>query len=740
MGKFRVTAPDGKAYVVTAPDGASQDEVMAYVQKQALAPAAESAPAEAAATPAPEPEATPWIPYDQQEPFQIPGKAEWFVKRKDGSPMVTQVPQGQGHSGTWGQVPQTLDNMARSFADYASFGQANKGEAALDTMLNDDSYDENLAHEKLKSEGIGPVTRQTMGMLGLIASPVNKLFSLGAAKAIPEIGGKIGDLATRYGRYAMQGGLLNTLYGATLGNEEDAAKSAAATAGVGAMGMVAPPEGGGLPGVVEKAAADFGKGAAFGAGGSAAIEAGPAVLKTLAAPLLKRLNPEEAFFAGLARAGDRAGLTPEMMAAKETKLGEPGMLANIGGQVTDYARDIAGFPGKARQAAQTGFARQAGSPLATRGGAVGRVEGALNQNLTTEEAQATVDSLVDMRSRTSGPIWREMFSTPRVPRSNQLDILAENPEVRGGINGGLKTVRNDANALGIRTSDADYFVDGQPTFQAWHAGKEKLDDILFSGSEEVVHPLTGQLTKYGRSIRNVRNSLLEELQLQFPEYTEALSTWSGPTQSMRMVELGQRVARGDARVTRELVSDITEGERDFLRIGYTDQMKYLASKVKNGANISKTLFGDQNSLRNAEMIFRNRDEFNHFRSQLARETKFHTSKQTVLGGSQTAPRLAGMEDAAGDIGQVVVDGATHGTAGAAANLATKGMKWLRSEPEAVRDVGAQYLFTTDAAKKAYALEQLRKIHNSGNAFGPMPSGLPRNLLGASPMPLNLLSP
>ena len=34
MGKFTVTGPDGKAYDVTAPDGATEEEIIAYVQNQ----------------------------------------------------------------------------------------------------------------------------------------------------------------------------------------------------------------------------------------------------------------------------------------------------------------------------------------------------------------------------------------------------------------------------------------------------------------------------------------------------------------------------------------------------------------------------------------------------------------------------------------------------------------------------------------------------------------------------------
>ena len=45
MGKYRITGPDGATYDVEAPDGASEQDILSYVQKSARAPAAQPAPA-----------------------------------------------------------------------------------------------------------------------------------------------------------------------------------------------------------------------------------------------------------------------------------------------------------------------------------------------------------------------------------------------------------------------------------------------------------------------------------------------------------------------------------------------------------------------------------------------------------------------------------------------------------------------------------------------------------------------
>jgi hypothetical protein len=681
----------------------------------------------------PAPSKAPWLPYAQQQPIHSTDNTGWYKLRPDGSHLSVPAPNN-ANGIAFKDIPKRIGDIGREFADLASFHQANKLEAKVRSLFDNVPYEKALADEQAKSDAVPEAVKSSIGPLGLVASPVNKVAALGAAKVIPEMAEGLPALLSRYGRYGFQGGVLNSLYGATNDDPDAAKKSAAGAGGLAALGMVAPPEGGGLPNplndAIKRAGADFFKGAAFSVGGPALVEGGPAALKSLAAPILKRLNPEEAFFASLSKAADRANLTPDMLAAKTDKLGPAGMLANVGGQITDFARDIAQFPGRARQAAQAGFGAQQGSRFGTRGGAVARAENAINHNLTSDQARATIDGLVDLRSRSSSPIWRQMFATPRAADSPVLDVLAENPEVRRGMNIGQNTFRNSENAEGRQMDPAIFNINGKPTFQAWHAAKEGLDDILFSGGENIVNPTTGQLTKYGRSINDMRSSILQELQLQFPEYQDALRTWSGPTQAMRMVELGQQAAKGDARLSAELLEGMTPNERDFARIGFADQAKFLLSKTNRGGNVSDQFFKNQNAARNAELFYPSRQAFNDFKRSMIIEDKFHSSKNTILGGSPSAPRLAGMQDAADMMGEAV-DGAKHGgLTGAAANLLSSGWNRIKAEPEAVRDFGAQYLFSTDPARRAYALDQMRRFYNSGNAFGAVPT---EGLLGATPL-------
>lgn len=693
-----------------------------------------------------------FVPYDQQQARQN-ARGEWVKTTPSGSDVIVPIPKDKTSPVDLSKIPRAIGDVGREFSNVSTLGLADKGEAGLNSLFNGKSYADSLADEQAKDAALNPQMKKLIDPLAIMASPVTRMIGAGVSSFIPTEGSGLFAFGRRAANYGTQGGLLNLLYQSTLGDPDKVAQGAAGAAGAAGIGMVTPPDGATEPFNLLGAAKTFGAGAVAGAAGPAALEAGGGILSTALRPILSRLHPDDAAIAALGKALDRGNLTPDMLAAKDAKLGPDGMLANTGGAVTDFARDIAQFPGRARSQAQAAFGAQQGGRLATEGGAVGRVEDAVDDTLSDEGMKGATQALIDLRTKSSSPLWKQMFATPRVPDSPILDVMQGNPEVQRGMKIGQGIARNDANAAGQDLADSNFTSpDGQPTFQAWHAAKEGLDDVLFSGGDNVVNSTTGQLTKYGRSIASLRGSILSELKDQYPEYKDALDTWSGPTAAMRAMELGQNAAKGDARVTQDLLDQMTPNEQDFARIGLADQLKYLASKTPDGSSVTKNIFGNQNQRRNLEAFFPSRDDFNDFRQSMAREEKFFNSKATVLGGSQTAPRLLGADDAAQDMGKAAIEGAMQGgVPGAAAGVLSRSWNRLRSEPEAVRDAAGRMLFTTDPAQKANTFNLLRQQYNSGTVLGsPGMNYLPgvgvvgsaqwaSNLLGPNSPPLNLLN-
>ncbi len=638
-------------------------------------------------------------------------------------------------------IPKNLNNLARSFAAGATFGQADKMAAAAESATGiggkSGDYQGNLASEQSKTEDIkqnAPGAYELGSNLGLAASPVTKTIGAVADAAVPitNAAGKVVPWLQRYTNYGLQGGLFNTLYQAGLGDKKKAEQSAEGAAGIGAAGMVAPEGGGAIPEV----AGNFAKGVTMGVVPPAVLEGGGAVLESVLKPILSRISPEEAAIAGVGRAAERAGLEPEQLASKIEKLGPAGMPANVGGPITDYARDIAQFPGQARSQAQQAFAAQQGGRLSTSGGAVGRIEDALTGMVHPEGANAaaafggtlenqsavdTAKALMEKRSQESG--FKELFAEPTIPESSKLSVLGNNPVVRRSMTSGQSTATNFANASGEELAPNAFSANGKPTLQGWHAVTSDLGETISNIKRGVIPaPPDASLA----SLEAIHRSILGELKNPdvnplATQFEDSLNKWSGPSAALDAINTGAKVARGDVRLTQQLLDDMTDSERQFFRIGLADQAQYLVSKTPDGANVVKSIFGNQNQRRNLEAVFDTRADFNTFRQAIARDQKFYSSQQAILGGSPTASRALGAEDVGAQIGEVAKDtmeaGKEGGVTGAGASLLKRGWNYLKSEPEAVRDAAGQMMFTTDPATKARMIEALKAQQAKGSIYG-----------------------
>lgn len=645
----------------------------------------------------------------------------------------------------WADVPQRLDDMARGFSNFATFGQADRIAAAAGagTGIQGDigGYDKNLAAQTAASEAAktrNPVAYNAGGGLGLAASPVNKVIGAVADKALPLLNsaGELAPFLQRYANYGLQGGILNTLYQAAFGDKDTAQKSATGAAGIGAAGMVAP-EGGG----VGKIAMDFGKGAALGAVPPAVLEGGGTILKSVLAPLLTRLNPEEEALARIAKATKEDDLTPDMMASKIAKRGDQAMVADLSPGLQKLGGDTVQYPGEGRTFAQRQLASREGSKLATTGGAVGRVETALGTTLSDQTAVDAAKNLIQQRTEESAPVWKQLFSEPSVPESSTLDVLAKNKVVKRLMASGQDTATNFANSLGEELPVTAFAQGGKPTLQGWHAVTSELGNTISEIRRGVIpQPPDATLA----SLEAIHASLMK--QLTNPEvnpladqFQEALDTWAGPSAALDALQLGAKAARGDARLTTQLIGDMTDSEREFFRIGLADQAQFLASKSSSGLKAVNAIFGDQNQRRNLEAVFDTRAQFNQFRQAVAREQNFAVTKNMAIGGSPTATREAGMAELSKEIGKATLEGAKEGGAEGAlmqgGKAAVKGVWVSLTQPEAMRAAMARYLYTRDPSERQALLDKIAALNAHQSIFARPGAGyIPRSTVLASKVP------
>lgn len=720
MAKYRISAPDGSTYEVTAPDEASQDDVLAYAQahfgqqQPAVQPQAAQPPAQ---------------PEQPQPAMNGPST----VQAPEGGPRrITAVPQ-PGQPFDWSQVPGRLENVARGVAKGATFGQSNRIAAALGAATGIGGkfgdYSGNLQAQDAQDAAINADTTGPNGArafkygqtTGVIGSPINKLVPAAVNKVLPltDAAGKAVPWMTRYGNMALQGGILNTLYQAGMGDKEKAKQSAEASAGLGAVGMVAP-EGGGAAEAALTAAKNFGKGALTAVAPMAAIEGGGAVLHAVLSPILSRLAPDEQALARIAEAAEQDGLEPEQLLSKLEKRGGQGMLADVSPGLTKLAEDTAQFPGDARTMAQRELGARAGSRLATDGGAVGRVEQAIQDNLSSKTAAATAQTLLEQRAAEGETEFGRLFAEPTVPDSKELNTLASNARVTRAMKAGIADAVLRANAEGTPLKESSFFVNGKPTAQAWHLAKSELDSTAYNVAAGKQLLPEGESADTG-ALKAASDSIRKQLKALVPGYEETVDKWAGKTQALDALQLGVKAARGDARITSNLVGDMSDSEREFFRIGLADQLQYLVSKTPDGANVAKRIFGDQNARRNIAQAFDSRSAFNEFRKTIAQETNFYNTATQVLRGSQTASREAGMAEQAKEIGAATLEGAKEGGVQggliSGGKAAAKGIMAAVTQPEAMRSQLGRALFTRDPQKQREVIERIKAMQARGAIFG-----------------------
>lgn len=612
---------------------------------------------------------------------------------------------------------EALNDLVREGANAATFGLANKAAAAM----SPGDYQQNLdklegADQQIRDRY--PLTNAVGRVGGTIANPAWKVFGGIAGKALPIDGSGVGGFLKRIGNYAMQGGMAGATDEAINRDAKKQREAEAALGATAAIGMVSP-EGGTIPEFAE----DVGKAALKSGAASAAIpgglEVGGGILHAVLSPILKRLAPDSEGIARIYKAMEEGGLTTEMLESKLSKRGDQGMVADASPSLTKLAEDTAQFSGEARTIAQRELGSRSGSRILTTGGPQGRIEQAIDDNLSSETAKATAQSLLEDRSTAGTENFSKLFAKPIVPESDDLSVLAKNPVVKRAMASGKATALNFANADGKELPDEAFFIDGKPTLQAWHEAKSDIDSTIYGLNSGKLLPQPDSASP--ASLKAISDKIRNHLSENYPEYESAVNDWAGHSAALDALNLGVKAAKGDARIAASQLNDMTDSEREFFRIGLADQTRYLVSKTPDGSNAVKSIFGNQNARRNLEAAFDTREDFNKFRRAIAMEQNFFSTKSQVLGGSQTASREAGMKEQLKEIGEAALEGAKEGGVEGATIQGTKaaGKRAMAfvTAPEDMRATMAKNLFSRDPAVKAQTIAALKALESRGSIFG-----------------------
>lgn len=526
----------------------------------------------------------------------------------------------------------TIDDAVRSIASGVTFGYADELAAKMDELTGrGGSYAQNVEKERARDAQISPfvsVPGQIAGAIGsgVAAAPFAAASGLSrAAQAIPQTL-----------RYAGLGGAAGAVSGSGEATEGNRLSGALQGAAIGA------PVGAAAPAVVRGAS-------------------------NLAAGVRNAFSPQANVTADLGRAIARDADTPANMLARATTMAvdRPGAvtLADVGGEnVKGLVERVAQTPGAGRTQVIPALTMRQQQQAARIGDDLRTLTG------TNRTATQAVEQTIAERRDAARPLYDEAFNFNA--RANPEIVRAFQEATATGYG---RSILNSANLRrSIQTEYGIRDINDAPLMVLIDAWKKQVDDVTGSA-------VRGGQGNTARVLTGMRDNVLRVVDQHNPRYAEARNAWAGPSQYLDAIErgrgiLGSRVS-GEEFATRFRALPAVEQEAE--RIGAVS-----AIVAKMGSDMAR--LGDMTKyLRSPEVrakiaaIMPTPEAAQTWARRLEFEIESSALTGRALGNSATARRLAEQNDAAGLVGDLVMDALSGGSHGMLRRIIMAGPRWLR---------------------------------------------------------------
>jgi hypothetical protein len=252
------------------------------------------------------------------------------------------------------------------------------------------------------------------------------------------------------------------------------------------------------------------------------------------------------------------------------------------------------------------------------------------------------DAQADIDANAPGAVW-----------SPRLQQFLNQPEIRSGLQTGIKLTRQKAVADGVPMNIGEYAIKGYdangdaivgkvPTMKLLASAKEGLDAEL--DKPQYHDELTGGLNKAGVHLDAMRRAFIEELDKLNPDYGPARAQWSGDTASMQAVRYGEKQWMNKR--PEEIAADIdkmTPGDQEFARLGLAANLRKKMAQMGASGNEARAVAGDKEGAWLRQQIrpfFRSEDEYKTFINSIDAENRMFLRNFQIRGNSATAARQA----------------------------------------------------------------------------------------------------
>ena len=504
----------------------------------------------------------------------------------------------------------------------------------------------------------------------IVAKAGQYLAGAPAAGQVMGLGQRSAQAATSGLGYGLLGGVGSSEADSISGITQDALKSAAVSAGLGAATQPIM--------------------SILGAGGRQVIgrvsdTAATKYAEQKVAEALLRDTPPDLLSSALGMSQARMG-----------KLGAEARIADVGGANTRQLLDtVATLSGETKQALERAIRER-------QSGRAGRLMGAADTALGTQGADflGSLETFAAQRQAASRPFY-DVIDKAVVTVDNQLmDVLNRSKRAQGAAELLFETKTG-------QTLDLSKLKVGE---QVPMNVLDTLKQSLYDSAQTLKRAGSGQ---QANAYDDVRSSLVKVLEEKSPKvggqsaYTQAMKTWAGPSQMMDAAEAGRKALTGDIMDIKQLTKGFTPAEVDAYRIGALQALRQKTGTEAGQTSLLK-MWKEPATQDRLREVFGN--DYRKFAADVAREARLK-GMESAGRGSQTAARLAGAADL--DVAPLMqgVQAAGTGNVPAMVSAGSSLMSKVQT-PEPVRNEIGRILLSREQQKLLDLSETMKKLNAS----------------------------
>ncbi|MCP5017608.1 MAG: hypothetical protein GY938_20405, partial [Ketobacter sp.] len=317
------------------------------------------------------------------------------------------------------------------------------------------------------------------------------------------------------------------------------------------------------------------------------------------------------------RAVDLDDLGPASLQDELKRLGPEATLADLGENLSGVARAVTGKPGRARTIASALLRDRQQTQK-------GRLLKSAGVDFDINDFKRSFHATMNNRKSAAAPLYDEAYGAGLEITPN-LTTLLKRPTMQKVLKKASVILKDEGGGSGhIRLMDA---------------AKRELDDMTGKA-------LRGGKRETARRLINMKNDLLREVDSQVPSYKQARDLFSSEAGMRDSANLGRSLFRWSPISSRVDIDDIEVavqnmgvGDRQAFQMGTIRGLIDKLEKTPETRNAAQKLIESPRQREILSMVFPDSDDMNRFLQTARAESQFSFTKNRILGGSPTTPRL-----------------------------------------------------------------------------------------------------